>query len=265
MLFDQPSAPPVWLPPKPAIIRPASDLNRHDRRAIEREFGIRVPPVKAMLPGMGAPVVRRTAPAITISNTANQVSGTDGSSFTFTSAAIGTAAANRIVVVVATVPNTNTNAFSSITIGGNAATFLFNGTVGGSRMAIAALLVASGTTATIVATFAGSMPRCGLSVYRLDNLQSLTPVDSNSSATGATGFSLRVYEGGAVLLAGARSNAATDRRHVAGSAAITADSGARSIAMAADGTMTGVTSNYDTNTEAASSATFTHIAAVSLR
>lgn len=44
--------PPLWLPSKPAIVR-ADSLNRHDRRALERDFGVRFPPDKAMLPGIG--------------------------------------------------------------------------------------------------------------------------------------------------------------------------------------------------------------------
>ena len=45
--------PPKIAFPKPAIVRAAGDLHRHDRRAIEREFGVRLPePKLAMLPGM---------------------------------------------------------------------------------------------------------------------------------------------------------------------------------------------------------------------
>lgn len=47
--------PPPLVFPKPAIIRAASDLGRHDRGVIEREFGVKFSePAKAILPGVGA-------------------------------------------------------------------------------------------------------------------------------------------------------------------------------------------------------------------
>lgn len=92
-----------------------------------------------------------------------------GSTFTFTSHAIGTADPYRRVVVAA-YPNGGTvNSILSITIGGVAAdidvslsTIITTG-----PMAIASLPVSSGTTADIVVTTVGSASRCRIEVFEV--------------------------------------------------------------------------------------------------
>ncbi len=94
----------------------------------------------------------------------------DSTTYTFTNHAIGTAAADRCVVVeimsrrgAATVTT-----IDSVTIGGNAAAVLEQLSVEESSAAsvfgIAALTVAAGTTATIVVTFSASMLRARVAV-----------------------------------------------------------------------------------------------------
>lgn len=50
MLFDAAPPPPLWTPPKPAIIRFVGELNRHDRRWLEKKHGLKFQ--EAILPGM---------------------------------------------------------------------------------------------------------------------------------------------------------------------------------------------------------------------
>lgn len=100
--------------------------------------------------------------------------------FTFTNFAIGSAASDRIIVVCAGARSGNSQiAFSSVTIGGNAATKAvdeiateenFNAIAG-----IFYLAVPSGTTATIVVTFAASVQGVGIDVFSLKGLGSATP------------------------------------------------------------------------------------------
>lgn len=113
-------------------------------------------------------------------------------SYTYTNHAIGTAAADRKVVVVVIATQIGTASFTpSITIGGSAATIdksQLGGTdpVGGDRMVcfIASRDVASGTTATIV--FNGNGPSffdCTVFVYALYGVNGVTGT-GGASATG---------------------------------------------------------------------------------
>jgi len=106
---------------------------------------------------------------------------------TFTNQAIGTPASDRLVVVLiggwrAGLART----LSSVTIGGNAATIHLQQTnTGGSAgptLAIASLVVATGTTATIVATYSSGEAQATSHVYTITGLNSTTPVATNSAA-----------------------------------------------------------------------------------
>lgn len=101
----------------------------------------------------------------------------DSLTHTFTNHAIGAADATRRVVVCAHGSDAATAmTFSSITIGGNAATIHVQGASSLNNVAIASLLVAAGTTATIVVTKVGGTPdRCAIGVYRAINETVATP------------------------------------------------------------------------------------------
>lgn len=136
--------------------------------------------------------------------TAAYVGGTNvtisGTSFTFTNHAIGTANANRKVVVAAYPNGSSVTDISGVTIGGNAAaqdvklTSISNGPIG-----IYSLAVASGTTATIVVSTTGTATRCRIEVYtvtgsasipaKLDDGQGYTAAGTsvNDTVTVATG------------------------------------------------------------------------------
>lgn len=92
-----------------------------------------------------------------------------GTTFTFTSHAIGTADPYRRVVVAAYPNGSSVSAISSITIGGVTAgidvslsTIITTG-----PMAIASLAVSSGTTADIVVNTTGSASRCRIEVFEV--------------------------------------------------------------------------------------------------
>lgn len=103
---------------------------------------------------------------------------------TFTNHAIGDADASRIVCVGVAV--SSTNAISSVTIGGVAATIVANTTGTSTRTAWAYLAVPAGTTATIVVTMASlTTYRVFVNVYRVVDAAG-TPTDTDAPAGGAT-------------------------------------------------------------------------------
>lgn len=111
------------------------------------------------------------------------VSSTNLSTYTFTSANIGTAAADRIVLVAITARGNTAGNFTvgSVTIGGNAATVDSTTNAGNGRevSTFAYLLVPSGTTATIVVNFnGGTMDVCATHIYNINGQASNTPVGS---------------------------------------------------------------------------------------
>jgi hypothetical protein len=111
---------------------------------------------------------------------------TDASSYTFTGAAIGTAAADRIVLAVVYFRTTADAAISGVTIGGNAATQvvgLANLTAGaGGYVGIWALAVASGTTADIVVTTSANALRCIVDVYKATGINATATATSTDNA-----------------------------------------------------------------------------------
>lgn len=111
-----------------------------------------------------------------------QVSSTsDLTTYTFNTTNIGTAAADRIVVVGVTV-NGSSNGFpctiNSVTIGGNTATQIAQ-IVGASwaTAGIFALAVPSGTTANIVVTLNRTAGRCAVAVWNMTGAN-ITPADT---------------------------------------------------------------------------------------
>lgn len=108
---------------------------------------------------------------------------TNASSYTFTAQAIGTAAADRYVIVGAAGSNTASEP-SSVTVGGVSATKAV-GTAGGNHSAgLWVALVTSGSTADIVVTWPGSIDRCAIGVWSATGLSSVTP--SNTATSNAS-------------------------------------------------------------------------------
>jgi hypothetical protein len=191
----------LWLPPKPAIILQG--------RLSGAEFAWIYPAAgRYRAAGGGSPATRTY-----VSST---VSTSNASAYTFTNHNIGTAAADRYVVVGYASYNNTSGApsFSSATIGGNAATphhnqinvtdFVYMAT------GIFGLLVTSGTQATIVVNFSETMQNCVVSVWALYGLDSTTPHHTNGgNADSATSVSTTLNipdQGVAVAIAGSVNN-----------------------------------------------------------
>ena len=122
-------------------------------------------------------------------------------SYTFTGCAIGAAAADRLVIVAVEVGQT-AGSITGCTIGGAAATLLAYSGTGNVCCAIFALVVASGTTATVVVNTAG-VNRCAIEVYAAYNLASATPVATlvqySAADTDGLGGTIAVSAGGFVV------------------------------------------------------------------
>lgn len=165
-----------------------------------------------MLPGLSAmgammavvntpPVVPPVVVYVGVThNTANS------SSYSFASAAIGTAAADRVVFILVTWASGNTTpvTISSATIGGVAATVHAQVTAVASDAIGSAILsaaVPTGTTATIAITLSGSGGSIDVGVLAVTGLSSQTPHASATATTsaGACSNSVNVPEGGFVL------------------------------------------------------------------
>jgi len=147
---------------------------------------------------------------VTATWVASTASGTDGTGFTFTNHAIGTASATRMVVVGIVGGNGNASTtIPTVTIGGNNATVLNFVTAGTAqpKMAWAGLNVSSGTTANIVVTWNVTMNQCGISVWAVEGMGVRTfathdhksATGSSAGLTGLTASNLIKPQGGAIL------------------------------------------------------------------
>lgn len=117
--------------------------------------------------------------------------GGNPTTHTYTSAPIGTAASDRLVIVTVLGHRANISprSISSVTIGGNAATQIVATTRAGTSnsltLAIYALVVTSGTTATVVVTYSGQLTDSSISVYTA-NPASSTATDTLAVNTGSS-------------------------------------------------------------------------------
>lgn len=131
---------------------------------------------------------RKPSKSFTYGNSSTQTL----SSYTYSNISIGTASSNRIVAVFVVGSDSATKSVSSITIGGTTATLGTNTQISGSFLAgMGYLNVTSGTTATVVVNFSGTVRDVGVFVYALYDLNSETPVDTdNSPASSVTSKTL---------------------------------------------------------------------------
>lgn len=134
------------------------------------------------------------------------------STYTFTSVNLGTASSDRyVVVVIASGVLTPGRTLNSVTIGGNTATLDANAntSVAASSttiVGIARLLVTSGTSANVVATFSGNMSVCHCFTYTLTGLVAAAPTATKTtSVTSGTVINdtINIPAGGIFLMAAA--------------------------------------------------------------
>lgn len=188
--------PRLWVPPKPAIIKTENVEFSKNLLAMPLSLGL---------------IAQKNVAARTVTYRTSQAFGTLATSFTVTSAAIGTASSDRIVVVIAS--TSNSIAITSCTLAGAAMTKAAASPAGTGSTAIFYLSSTSGTTATVVASTGGSTTRACIGVYTvLLGTTSATPSATQTvrTTTGTTGTlpSVTVPAGG-VFIAGMYSSAST--------------------------------------------------------
>ncbi len=147
--------------------------------------------------------------------------GSATTSVTFSSVNLGTASADRYIVVVAGVAvNTAGRTLTSVTIGGNAMTIHANATTSVALSdtnisAICGLLVTAGTSANVVVTCSGTMSQWYCRTYAMTGLASTTPTatktTSATSAVSSIADSINIPGNGLFIFGvqGDTSNAAT--------------------------------------------------------
>jgi hypothetical protein len=125
--------------------------------------------------------IRRAGGAIpTLAYQTATNSGANSTSYTFSTQAIGTAAADRLVVVV--IGREPGDTLSSSTIGGISATVVANA----GTCTIIAAVVTTGTTADVVLNFAGTQIRIGVAVYAVYGLSSTTATSTYTASLSET-------------------------------------------------------------------------------
>jgi hypothetical protein len=126
--------------------------------------------------------LRTVSPPAVVSYIGSTQNTSNLSSYTFSNVSIGTASADRIVVVGGGGPNSAAGSLvSSITIGGNTATVHTQASA--SQSWLASLLVPTGTTATIVVNYGNTKLNCTIFVWTITRAKSTTP---NSASTAET-------------------------------------------------------------------------------
>lgn len=124
----------------------------------------------------------------------------NNTSATYTAHAIGTASADRLVIVAAT-GNMTSGEISGVTCGGIAMTEVVKANGSGRATGIYSLVVASGTTATIVVSYTGTSVQSSISVYTLTSLSSTTATHtaSNTGVDSVATASINYSAYGAVI------------------------------------------------------------------
>lgn len=122
----------------------------------------------------------------------------------FTGRAIGVALATRLVICAVHWALTGSTNLSSATIGGVSATIVAQCDGTNTGLAIIAAVVPTGTTATVALTWAASVARGGIGLWRLVGQVSNTAYDFDAPAGGAVAArtaTLDVPAGGCVIAA----------------------------------------------------------------
>jgi len=114
--------------------------------------------------------------------TDSSVNSGSATTYTFSSQAIGTASADRVVVVGTSGGAGATNPVSSMTIGGVSAVKAI-GTVNSTGTEIWYATVTSGTTASVVVNWGGTKSRCGIGVWALTGVTGVGATNTSTSST----------------------------------------------------------------------------------
>lgn len=138
--------------------------------------------------GPGTPAASNTLAidVYLVYTTAAPVSDTDLTTYTFAAAALGVAAANRIILVAAHGANALAASanISTVTVDGNSAARviqLLTDTSSNRAAAIYAVALAAGTTGDVVVTFGAGQSRAGVGVWAMYGAASATASDTDSA------------------------------------------------------------------------------------
>jgi hypothetical protein len=115
------------------------------------------------------------------------VNATDLTTYTFSTQSLGTAAADRKIVLGISTRGSAQRSISSVTIGGVTATVLATQSFGGStfnRMALYVADVPTGATGDVVVTFSGSVLRCGVGLWKVTGANSAQLAHDVGAVTG---------------------------------------------------------------------------------
>lgn len=126
----------------------------------------------------------------TVSYRTSTSSNTNGTSFTFSSQDIGTAAADRRVVVCITSAGSGAPSLSSLTVGGVTATTLRLFQATGRSCSFLIASVPTGTTGDVVATYSSTQDRCGIGIWATYGVLSATPIDSQVVTASSSSVSI---------------------------------------------------------------------------
>lgn len=139
----------------------------------------------------------------------NTASASNGSSYSFSSVGIGTAASNRLVVVTVHWGGGSSASLTGGTIGGVTAEVAVTRT-GVQACGIMSAPVPSGTTATIAVTLSASADHCGIGVWAATDVSDQTPSDTaNATGTGDAEAEITVPTDGFVVAAAISDTTAT--------------------------------------------------------
>src|SRR5262245_21099897 len=155
--------PTLWLPPKPAIIRPAdANLKRAN-----------------FLPAWFPAGAAAAAAFPTIEFLDEAQDATNATVYTFASFPLGTAAATRRIFVL--VAWQGTGSLSSVTVAGVTASNHVQAVPGNVNIAIVSAAVPSGTSGSVVVTVSSTSGRCGIAAWRVTDLRDATPTGTDAS------------------------------------------------------------------------------------
>ena len=138
------------------------------------------------------------AVSLTFKETA--VDGATKTAYTFSAVDIGTASADRYVLLGVQMRAIGDIAINSVTIGGETATIVADvRNAGGgntTRTFIASALVISGTTADVVVTYSGDCLGCGIGVFTSTGINNTATDTATSTVDAPTSSTLDVVAGG---------------------------------------------------------------------
>lgn len=145
--------------------------------------------------------LKKSGPTVTYITSVD--STTDAQDYTFSNTNIGTASADRYVVVCVGIRASFTAPTLTVTVGGAACTQVIRSSTTGNGFPSIFMTSApftSGTTADIIVDGTQNSVNCGISVYTITGLTSATAVDTDDTATDGATITLNSLTAGSVVI-----------------------------------------------------------------